>query len=139
MTAAITCCLPACPNEGIAGALTDGCEALCEEHFLMASPASRRALGRALTRLHRLEQSWGCEETFQRIVTRGRYLQFCALLEAAHDAVDRAWARVKLEASVAERLIDPPSAARGKRAMSADIRVPPPAWRPEAVPDLLGY
>jgi len=138
MTAPMTCCVPNCPHQGVAGLFAHGCEALCEGHYVMASTTSRKALDRARARLRRLQESWDQNETFEKIAARGRYLQFCALLEAAHDRVDRAWARIKLEALASALLLDPSSASRSERAMSPDVRAGRPARRSEAVPDLLG-
>jgi hypothetical protein len=97
MTILTRCCIRGC-TRGEAGEIGPrACEGICAEHWLLASAASRRLLRGAEARLEQLQRSWDDEEIFETIVARGRYLQFCVLIEAAHDYVDRARERVKAE------------------------------------------
>jgi hypothetical protein len=86
------------------GWFAHGPEQICPEHFNLASPSTRRLFMSARNRLERIEAGRASEAVFEGIVARGRYLQFCGLIEAAHDHLDWAWERVKREvgASVAD-------------------------------------
>jgi hypothetical protein len=90
------CCVPGCVG-GRAHDLPPQTEGLCAEHVLLASVRSRGLLLSAARRLTRLQRSWEDDAVFEAVAARGRYLAFCALLEAAHDHVDRAWERVRSE------------------------------------------
>jgi hypothetical protein len=58
---------------------------------------SRTLLHSAAKRLVKLQQSWDDETRFDAVVAPGRYLAFSMLLQAAHDRLDRASARVAEE------------------------------------------
>jgi hypothetical protein len=97
MTTPTKCCIPGCSRGNADHAGPEEWDGFCAEHLLLASAASRALLRSARTRLERLERSWDEDEIFEAIAARGRYLRFCALIEAVHDHVDRAWERVKSE------------------------------------------
>jgi len=97
MTILTKCCIPGCPCGQAGESAPQAREGICAEHLLLASAASRRLLRGAEARLERLQRSWDDDEVFEAIVARGRYLQLCTLIEAAHDRVDRARERVKAE------------------------------------------
>ena len=75
----------------------------CAAHLQLASASSRTLLQSAAKRLLKLQQSWDDETRFNAVVARGRYLAFCMLLQAAHDRLDRASARVAEEVLAAAR------------------------------------
>lgn len=79
------------------GWLVHGPEQICSEHFGRASLSARRLFMSARNRLERIEAGRASEAVFERIVARGRYLQFCGLIETAHDHLDWAWDRIKRE------------------------------------------
>jgi hypothetical protein len=96
-----TCCVPDCPRPAAEHPIDHAHHAMCAEHWLLTSAASRRSLQLSRSRVDRLERSWHDDRTFREIVGRGRYLQLCALLEMAHERVDRAWERIKAEVASA--------------------------------------
>jgi hypothetical protein len=97
MTPSTECCVPGCGGGTAPDVPPQSSEGLCEAHVLLASVESRRLLQSAARRLTRLQRSWDDDRVFEEIAVRGRYLAFCALLETAHDHVDRAWERVRSE------------------------------------------
>ena len=97
MTLSTDCCVPGCGGGTAPDVPPQSGEGLCEAHVLLASVESRRLLQSAARRLTRLQRSWDDDRVFEEITVRGRYLAFCALLETAHDHVDRAWERVRSE------------------------------------------
>jgi hypothetical protein len=96
MTLSTACCVPGCGGGAHDVPLQTG-QGLCAAHLLLASVESRRLLQSAARRLARLQRSWDDDRVFEEIAARGRYLAFCALLETAHDHVDRAWVQVRSE------------------------------------------
>jgi hypothetical protein len=97
----ITCCMPGCPRTAAEHRIDHPDHAMCAEHWVLTSDASRRSLQLSRSRVDRLERSWHDNRTFREIVGRGRYLQLCALLEMAHERVDRAWEHIKAEVTSA--------------------------------------
>ena len=97
MTLSTECWVPGCGGGTAPDFSPQTGEGLCEAHVLLASIESRRRLQSAARRLARLQRSWDDDRVFEEIAVRGRYLAFCALLETAHDHVDRAWERVRSE------------------------------------------
>jgi hypothetical protein len=97
MTLSRECCVPGCGGGTTPDVPLQTGEGLCEAHVLLASIESRRLLQSAARRLARLQRSWDDDRVFEEIAVRGRYLAFCALLETAHDHVDRAWEQVRSE------------------------------------------
>src|SRR2546421_9771865 len=97
----ITCCMPGCLRTVAENPIDHAHHAMCAEHQLLASDASRRLLEVSRSRVDRLARSWHDDRTFSEIVARGRYLQLCALLEMAHERLDRAWERMKAEGTSA--------------------------------------
>ncbi len=91
------CCVPGCDGGRAHAVPPQTPEGLCERHFLLASVRSRSLLQSAARRLARLQRSWDDDSVFEEIAARGRYLAFCALLQRAHEHVDRAWERVRSE------------------------------------------
>jgi len=90
MTLPMTCCVPDCGCRVSDRGAAIGPETICSGHFRLASAPAR-------ARLEKLQSSWESDEIFERVTARGRYPQFCALIAAAHDHVDRAWENLKLE------------------------------------------
>jgi hypothetical protein len=97
MIMSMECCVPGCGHDRAPDFPRCTREGACAEHFSLAAPQARRLLHSAARRLACLQRSWDDEEVFEAIAVRGRYLAFCALLESAHDRVDRAWERVRSE------------------------------------------
>jgi hypothetical protein len=97
MTLSRECCVPGCDGSRAHDVPVQTGPGLCAAHLLLASTQSRGLLQSAARRLARLERSWDDDRAFEEIAVRGRYLAFCALLETAHDHVDRAWERVRSE------------------------------------------
>jgi len=97
MTLPMTCCVPDCGCRVSDRGAAIGPETICSGHFRLASAPARARLDRARARLEKLQSSWESDEIFERVTARGRYPQFCALIAAAHDHVDRAWENLKLE------------------------------------------
>ena len=96
MILSTACCVPGCGGRAHDVPLETG-QGLCTAHLSLVSVESRRLLQSAARRLARLQRSWDDERIFEKIAVRGRYLAFCALLETAHDHVDRARERVRSE------------------------------------------
>jgi hypothetical protein len=122
------CCVPGCAGNrarGLPGQIGEG---LCALHFSLASPPSRTLLQSAARRLAGLQRSWENGATFDAVAARGRYLAFCAVLEAAHARVDRAWDRVRAEVLAALGDLDAgspgvvPLAAAADQGLGAALR-----------------
>ena len=101
------CHVRGCACSSSDGWFVHGPEHICPEHLSRASASARQLFTSARNRLEQIERSRASEPVFEGIVARGRYLQFCGLIEAAHDHVDWAWERVKRE-------IDSPDGDRGR-------------------------
>ena len=97
MILSTACCVPGCGGGKAHDFPPQTGEGLCAAHLLLASVGSRGRLQSAARRLARLQRSWDDDRVFEEIAVRGRYLALCALLETAHDHVDRAWERVRSE------------------------------------------
>jgi hypothetical protein len=97
MTLSTACCVPGCGGGSAHDFPLQTGQGLCAAHLSLAAVESRRLLQSAARRLARLQRSWDDDRIFEEIAVRGRYLAFCALLETAHDHVDRAWERVRSE------------------------------------------
>ena len=92
-----TCCVPACGRTKIGAAHAEFEDFVCDAHHAMAAPALRRRLAQTQKRLDALRLKWDDDRYFGEVLARGRYLKFCALLEWAHENVDRAWSRLMLD------------------------------------------
>jgi hypothetical protein len=114
----ITCCIPGCPRTAAENHIDHAHHATCAEHLLFASDASRQSLQFSRRRVDRLERSWHHDRTFRQIVARGRYLQLCALIEMAHERVDRAWERIKVEVTGAIAGLDALRTSAQKKSMT---------------------
>lgn len=66
----------------------------------MAGKSALQALTHAKTRADALQRSFADQETFDCAWERGRYLQFCGLIESAHDRCDSAWSTLKAEIEI---------------------------------------
>ena len=130
MTIAIKCCVPGCGESGMHGLPQIG-ERLCHQHFFLASAQSRGLLQSAARRLARLQRSWDDDSVFEEITVRGRYLAFCALLQTAHDHVDRAWDRVSSEVPGAADDLHPRSPGIAPSSGVPDPRLDPRPWTTE--------
>lgn len=97
MNLSTACCVPGCGGSRTHDVPLQTGQGPCAEHLLLASVDSRTLLQSAARRLARLQRSWDDDRVFEQIAGRGRYLAFCALLETAHDHVDRARERVRSE------------------------------------------
>lgn len=122
------CCIPGCENRTPPDLAADAVYGLCSAHRELVSGNSRALLRSAARRLVRLERSWGDPKVFHAIASRGRHLAFCALLRAAHEHVERAWQRVRIEAAGARGDFHPsPEIApdhhpgRGQEGMAASL------------------
>jgi len=98
MILSTACCVPGCGGGSAQDFPLQIGHGLCAAHLSLTAVDSRRLLQSAARRLARLQRSWNDDRIFEEIAVRGRYLAFCALLETAHDHVDRAWERVRSEA-----------------------------------------
>src|SRR4029077_21045462 len=97
MNLSTACCVTGCGGSRTHDVPLQTGQGPCAEHLLLASVDSRALLQSAARRLARLQRSWDDDRVFEEITGRGRYLAFCALLETAHDHVDRARERVRSE------------------------------------------
>jgi hypothetical protein len=95
--AATTCLVPGCSCGLEQDRHALGPEAICQAHFRLASQPTRGLLLNSWKRLERLERCWANDQMFEQIRSRGRYLQFCAVLEAAHAHLNWAWEHLKQE------------------------------------------
>ena len=84
------CCIADCRNPAAEPNEPLVCQGICSDHLKMASRPALRALAHAKRRVAALERSFADSDTFDRVWKRGRYLQFCGLIESAHDRCDRA-------------------------------------------------
>jgi hypothetical protein len=109
MSTSTQCSVPGCGRPTANDVPRQTGDGLCPDHFSLASVRSRGLWQSAAKRLARLQRSWEDDRIFDEITARGRYLAFCALLEAAHDHVDRAWARVRAQVLAAAGDIHPGS------------------------------
>ena len=91
------CCIADCRNPAAEPNEPLVCEGICSDHLKMASRPALRALAHAKRRVAALERSFADSDTFDRVWKRGRYLQFCGLIESAHDRCDRARIALKRE------------------------------------------
>jgi hypothetical protein len=128
MILSTACCVPGCGGGRAHDFPMQTGEGLCAAHLLLASVGSRRRLQSAARRLARLQRSWGDDRVFEEIVVRGRYLALCALLETAHDHVDRAWERVRSEVLGAAGDLHPGSPGIAPTADLADHRLGTASW-----------
>jgi hypothetical protein len=97
MTLSTACCVPGCDGGRAHDFPLQTGQGLCAAHLSLAAVKSRTLLQSAARRLARLQRGWDDDRVFEEIAGRGRYLAFCALLETAHNHVDRAWERVRSE------------------------------------------
>ena len=128
MIPSTACCVPGCGGGRAHDFPMQTGEGLCAAHLLLASVGSRGRLQSAARRLARLQRSWGDDRVFEEIVVRGRYLALCALLETAHDHVDRAWERVRSEVLGAAGDLHPGSPGIAPIADLADRRLGTASW-----------
>jgi hypothetical protein len=89
------CCVPGCFNRCVATCPTLANEGICEDHLNLASEGAIRTFNHVCVCLDALEQSFADEDVCARVWARGRYLQFCLLIERAQDRVDTAWRLLK--------------------------------------------
>ena len=128
MILSTACCVPGCGGGRAQDFPLQTGEGLCAAHLLLASVGSRGRLQSAARRLARLRRSWDDERIFEEIAVRGRYLAFCAVLETAHDHVDRAWERVRSEVLGAADDLHPRSPNIAPVADLPDHRVGAASW-----------
>ncbi len=127
MILSTACCVPGCGGRAHDVPLETG-RGLCAKHLSLASVESRGLLQSAARRLARLRRSWDDERIFEEIAVRGRYLAFCAVLETAHDHVDRAWERVRSEVLGAAGDLHPCSPSIAPIADLPDHRLSAASW-----------
>jgi hypothetical protein len=127
MILSTACCVPGCGGRAHDVPLQTG-QGLCAAHLLLASVESRRLLQSAARRLARLQRNWDDDRVFEEIAVRGRYLAFCALLETAHDHVDRAWERIRSEILGAAGGLHPCSPSIAPIADLPDHRLGAASW-----------
>jgi hypothetical protein len=128
MILSTACCVPDCGGGRAHDFPLQTGEGVCAAHLLLASVGSRGRLQSAARRLARLQHSWDDDRVFEEIVVRGRYLALCALLETAHDHVDRAWERVRSEVLGAAGDLHPGSPGIAPIADLADHRLDTASW-----------
>jgi hypothetical protein len=89
------CCVSGCPHFCADRCPPVGCEALCDDHLGLAREPALQTLLHARRRLDRLERGFADPKVFDQVFSRGKHLQFCALIETAQSRVDTAWEALK--------------------------------------------
>ena len=92
---AMRCCVSGCPHGCAEWCPPVGCEGVCDEHLGLAPEPALRTLRHARRRLDRLERGFADPAVFDQVFARGKYLQFCAVIETAQSRVETAWGAVK--------------------------------------------
>jgi hypothetical protein len=97
----VSCCVPGCRHSASHITFPQCIEAMCEDHYALASPAARARRARSEERLRSLQERWDDEAYFDRLVACGKYLKLCGTLSLAAENAERAWRAIKSEVCIA--------------------------------------
>ncbi len=89
------CCIADCRKPAVEPYASLADEGICADHLKMAGKSAFQALTNAKKCVEALERRFANQAVFDRAWKRGRYLQFCGLIESAHHRCDSAWAALK--------------------------------------------